>query len=158
MGLKEINIEEYCNQVSSECDRMQAQVVSEQVLEALGGLSNLYLETLLRLGIVELKVRTKEAFASKYVSLSEILKEIGNCAGTNKRRSNSILEAMKTVFRDNFKIAEITEPGKQLSFKPLGIFEVRDLDKSTYLMTYKDPAAKDYKKFLIGCQNGNRRE
>lgn len=147
--LKEIDLEVYCNQVSSECDRMHAGVVPEQVWKVLGGLSCLYLETLLKLGIPELKVKTKKAFASEYVSLSTILEEIGNCAGTDRRRSNLILEAMQTVLRDNFKRAELTKHGEGLSFQPLGIFEVINLDVSSYLMIYTDPAAGNYKKFLL---------
>lgn len=150
MELKEIYVEEYCEQVSSECNREKIRVVSEQVLEALGGLANLYLEAVLKQEKVQLEVETWDAFASKYVSTADILKEIENCAGTGKKRSMFVLRGMQKVLRDNFRRYEIFEHAEPLIFKPLGKLKVIDLDKSCYFLTYKDPAAIDYKEFLFG--------
>lgn len=150
MELKEIHVEEYCEQVSSECNRKKIQVVSEQVLEALGGLANLYLEAVLYQENVQLEVETWDAFASKYVSTADILKEIENCAGTGKKRSMFVLHYMQKVLSDNFRRYEIFEHGKPLIFKPLGKLKVIDLDKSRYFLTYIDPAASNYEKFLFG--------
>ncbi len=144
----EIDLEEYCEQVSSLCNQMEANIVPEQILEAIGGIANLYLKFLLSERKAEYIFHSYEAFASEHVQVDEILQEIENCAGTNEKRSKLILYAMKKRLLIYFKNND-----GPLLFPPLGRFEAMDWVSSSYVVICRDPAARDYQKFLIGRHN-----
>lgn len=145
--IKEINLQEFCEQVSVRCGA-EARIVPEQVLEAIGGITNLYFEVLLARAVSASEFTISEAFASESVSVEEILQEIRNCAGTSKSRSKLIFQAMQEVLRHCFKQHGVIASGERMLFRPLGEFDVVDVDTSNYLMTFRDPSAPYYEKFL----------
>lgn len=147
MGFHEIDVLRYCDEVSG--NPMVHMVTPEQILEVLGGLANLYLGQLICQGAKELRVATESAFASKYVSVTEVVQEIENCSGVKGSRRDAIFEAMQQALRAEFEEQEMSGIGNTLVLRPLGTFEVIDLDKSQYFLTYRDPAADDYPMFLL---------
>jgi hypothetical protein len=143
-----IDVAKFCMDVSTEEDYgRRAQVEFEQIFEALGGIANLYRESVIKLGSVELEVQTIEAFVSDYVPRTAILQEIQNCAGIDIQRAESVFGAMQNVLRANFVKHEIHEPGKPLILPPLGSMEVIDIVRSTYLLRYRDPTADNTAQF-----------
>lgn len=168
MDFKEIDVHDFCDAVSRYATRYfrgapsylrkeiydrdfpgPDSVIPEQVFEVIGGLANLYLGRLMSSGEEALSVKTYFTFASKYVSVKDILGEIQNCSGISDRRRFAIASAMQIAFQNEFVKREMTGEGSVLVFKPLGTFTVTNLSQSEYVLTYQDPAREDYDKFLL---------
>jgi Dyp-type peroxidase family len=147
MRLPEIKISSFCDEVSS--DPAVYRVTPEQILEVLGGLANLYLGKLISRGLKECKVATESAFASDLVTVPEIRQEIANCSGATDGRVDAIFRGMQKTLQNAFERQEKSAQGSVLLFEPLGTFEVIELRESRYFLTYRDPAAEDYAKFLF---------
>ena len=146
----EIRITKFSADIANSSPLKAYYLPPEVLVEALGGISTLYLEAFLRTRADPyLTVKTTHAFASKHVTLGKILREISNCTGADATMSRSILQGMEDALRDNFYRRGITGPGQPLAFKPLGFLEAVNLDKSSYLLHCRDPAADNYSSFLF---------
>jgi serine/threonine protein kinase len=141
---QEIHVAKFCEAVSK-----RSGVLFEQVLDAIGGIAGLYLEKLIEQRGSQLSVTTTHAFASRQVPLKQLLREIQNCSGVNPKKSRMILAGMEEVLRREFRKNEVFQPRKPLIFAPFGSMEVLDLEKSIYRLNVCDPAAENYRNFLL---------
>jgi hypothetical protein len=143
-----INIEEFCDQVSM---KSEANVVSEQIMEAIGGISNLYLGNLIKTGKKEITFETYNAFATRKLKISKksIVREISNCTGASLNRSKLILNNIKHILFDYIYKFEASYTKKPFDFKPIGIIKIVNIDKAHFQITYKDPSARNYNIFLL---------
>ena|SRR5215471_583765 len=146
---KEILTDPFCERAADQANKSGIDLIPEEVLEILGGISGLYLDAFLKAGQYEISVPTTRAFVSAYAPELQVLTEIENCSGYEQSQADGILEALEHTLREFFNELEVSTPGKLVRFKPFGRLEVIDLNTSAYLLTYRDPAADLYTRFLL---------
>jgi hypothetical protein len=115
----------------------------EQIKDAIGGIANLYLGKLIRDGSDALSMCTANTFASPGIPLAMITSEIEHSAGTKAGTGMKILLALQDEFLKYFP----TE-GTYVTLHALGHFRLMDRATHSYQVTYKDPSAEHYHKFL----------
>src|SRR5258708_30953346 len=145
-----IDVVQFCQNLNANLAQQGIATTAEHLLEAIGGISTLYLEAVAKANkLPEVKLTTCETIVSSLVSRAEILNEIGNCAGCSLETTIVIFKAIEGELRQNFIGRRLTRRGSQLRFRPLGMFEVENLDAGTFSFTYRDPAGDNYSAFLL---------
>ena len=149
-GADAIDLEEFSREAAQDPAIVDLHLGPEQIQEAIGGVANLYLEKAIKLKVKELNVQTNHAFASRYVGLGDVVQEIRNCTGVSRAASERILVAMENTLRKAFlKSGPFkSNPGPPLLFRPLGKIQPKDLESSSYHLTFTDPAADHEHLFL----------
>lgn len=139
MGL-EINIDDYCQDVSSLCKRYDYDILPGQVKEAIGAITNLYYATLVEEEKETLSVTTDYTLTSKYVSYPEITEVIEKATGFDQSISKALQEIMAVCFSDLFKEHLIDNFQSTIYFEPFGKFQLKKNDIiPEILMVYEDP-------------------
>ena len=147
--MKHMETVDFCIQAKSKCEDLDFELLSVQILECLGGIANLYLESLINEGKPELIVTTNDTFASIHVTVENILQEIQNCTGLNNIHSVLIFQKMQDVFKESYKSCVAPNFDKTVYFSPLGEFKEKDIQKASYFFIYRDPFREDYEKILL---------
>jgi hypothetical protein len=156
--MKKYEVEKFCDDVSISCEESFRSftnkmpiITPEQVIEAIGGISNLYLEKLIERKSKEMTFKTHSTFASRELKIkkSEVIKEISNCSGVSLERSKTLLENMQNNFAKKFMALQDRNSKEPIMLEPLGIFRINNLAAQKYLVHYADPAANNYKNFLL---------
>ena len=113
----------------------------EQKMEIVGGISNLYCYEALSRGADTIDLETTDAFASRVVSRSDILIEIGSCSSIPEPEAQErILQALQTGLRDCFINRELT--GAVLPC--LGRFTPIELEQDRYRLEFRLPLAAHF--------------
>jgi len=151
-GADAIDLEEFSREAAQDPAIVDLHIGPEQIREAIGGVANLYLEKAIKLKVKELNVQTSHAFASQYVGLGDVVQEIGNCTGVSAAASERILTAMENTLRNAFlKSGRFKSNPGRLLFRPLGKIQLKDLESSSYHLTFRDPAA-DHEHLFLHCE------
>jgi 3',5'-cyclic AMP phosphodiesterase CpdA len=125
-------------------------------MEILGGIGNLYLQTLLTRRPESLEVLTYETFAWHQVYIRDIRREIRHCSGIDTKRAKVVLQLMQKVLLEAFIHKEMVKPKRGLLLEPLGIFHMINPRTKSYVLTLSDPALQNYSKFLLPYANRKR--
>lgn len=147
--MTEINTKAFCIEVTEKCNSKGVNVIKEQIMLALGGISNLYLTACIKKNVPSLNVLTKHSFVSPYVGIESILNEIGNCTGVGRHRSEVIFDQMNCVFYDKIVSNNRINMDSKIQFNPIGTFKYKSLEQMIFQLDYKDPAADHYSSFLF---------
>jgi len=139
-----IEVAEYYYAVAEHPVARKVDAFPEQVREVLAGIVNLYLEAVLKRRETQLIVLTRHAFLSEVVSETTLLNEIKRCSGFTLSASRSLWRAMESTLQSRCRRLEAGLHGRQVLFRPLGLLKPLTLRTSTYLLTYRDPAAEQY--------------
>jgi hypothetical protein len=144
---EKLDTEEFCRLVNERFKSLTGyDVFPETILEAMGGISNLYCEAAIQTdGLLE--TETYQTFASTRVPITEIIEEIRNCTGLKLDQAVTVLDCMEAVLREEIKQRGLMA----ITLVPLGTFVVINRDRYTreFHLTYEDPARKDYDAFLL---------
>ena len=141
-----IGVRDFANLILSTGVGKNAGVCLEQVEEALGGLANLYLASAFDAGMPDFEIDTSSVVISDVAPRSAVIGEIKDCTGASSERSALLLDGIAEAVRDRFE--EEGYYDVPIEFLPIGSLEVRDLSKSEYRLTYRDPAVTRYGDFL----------
>jgi len=109
-----IDTEDFCRNVAGKSPN---RVTSEQVYEAVGGITNLYLK--LAAG-AKLEFESADGFSSEHVPLAKILREIGHCTGVDRKRSERLFQTMVDELRDHC----LKDPQAKVQFGPIGTLQL----------------------------------
>lgn len=145
-----IDTTEYCRNVSEFCKRFDHDIHPEQIKEAIGAISNLYYESLIKSDTYMLSVTTDYTLISKYVSQSEILDVIEKATGLDSSKTKMIKDVLDMSFSDLFKEYILDNFYTTIYFKPFGKFQLKKGGYNPeFLMTYEVPNKENLAEFLF---------
>lgn len=129
------DLPDFCRLAAERVSLPNKSVLPEQLNSALGGISNLYIEKLQQLHQPQLHTDTTEAFASEYVTIQQVLAEIGHCTGLHGQECNAVLDALKSELQSYF-----TNKGASAVYLGgIGRFRPTDLAQSQYHLFAENP-------------------
>ncbi len=148
-----VPLEEFCERVLRTPSLAEFQLVPEHITEALGALSNLFLEICIILGEPEIRIKTNDTFASTFVPREMLVRELRNSLGSDFDASQTVLGAVSGIVLEYFRQYEIRDVGKPLEFPGLGTLELfHSAPEPLFWLNYRDPAGRTYHRFLLQHQ------
>ena len=119
----QIDLESFCLATAASIDAKFG-IAPEQVMEAVGGISNLYhhpaVERIIEGTIVPLRL----GFVSSAVPFRMLASQVENCTGLTPLHVRTLLSALARQLRTEFEGREIQTTDRFLRFAPLGVIGV----------------------------------
>jgi len=129
--MQPVDVTEFCRRASQ---LFIERTFEEQMISALGGISNLYVHKSIENGEESFIVDTKEVFVSKLVSKPAILAQIQGCSGVPALFSNVVLDCLRDSLRECFPNANT-----RVILPCLGVFEPVNLEQNLYSLEFRNP-------------------
>jgi hypothetical protein len=130
-----VNVTEFCGRASKLfVERTKRRFVVEQMISALGGISNLYVHVSMEKGEDSFTLDTELAFASSLVPEHAILAQIERCTGVPGRYSRAVLDCLRETLRGYF-----TRPNTRVVLPCLGVFHPLNLEQDRYSVEFRNP-------------------
>lgn len=125
-----IDLESFAKKTALQPQMTKLEIVAEQIVGAMGGISFLYEAKLFEPETTK-SVETDHAFASVEVPYEQILEVIGERTGVGRSDSAKVLGAIEDTLRTFFVNA------KQVQFECLGTMRARNPDESKYRLEFR---------------------
>jgi len=130
-----VDVTKFCREASELfVRRTKRPFVVQQMISALGGISNLYVHHSLEKGEDSFILYTEEAFVSALVPKGAILSQIERCSGVPARNSSVVLDCLRESLRGYF-------PGRKAGvvLPCLGILRPVNLEQDRYKLEFQNP-------------------